>query len=569
MYIYLPILLVLLAFGCTTNQTPTPNHTKPQHSNTELSTAVESNNTNETDKNHSQNNEQAQNEQNISHIESVSQNTEVNSQANINISENNLNEIVIENLIHAETPQKDIKILHFSSWEASLLPQMLSGKKLGGFAYLTQAIKNIEQSSQVILCTTGNFFRGDTTDRRPVVKALNMMGLSVCNISNLELNYGPEDLQDKLEEANFTTLCANVYQENKRLFPAYTIVNKNNKKIAFIGIMSREAAVQSIPQAIENLVFRKPINELQKILPNIKTQADFVVVISNLRHSEDIEIARKFSSINLIVGRYDVDMRNLSDKVNNTLIVRTNKKQGVQLGEVTLSGDFTPKFHDIGPDSNEFNNADPQSNILINEWQNLEKIRSEILCKSLVYLDGEYSQVRQRETELGNLLADVILATRSEADVAIINSGAIRASIAKGDVTYGGILDTLPYKNKIVGIEVTGKTLKEVLENAVARYEAISGSFLQVGGMSFSFSQSEPMFSRISNVKIQGEPLTPNKLYKILTLDYIASGGDDYIMLKDIKPYYTSEQGLPDIIANYLRGKNKIDPRLEQRIVKK
>ena len=468
----------------------------------------------------------------------------------------------------AKSQESDIKILYLTSWEASLLPQIHNRKKLGGLAYLTQAIKTMEESSAVILCTTGNFFRGDVKDRRPVIKALNLMGLDVCNISNLELNYGSEDLKDKLEDAQFTPLCANIYEGNKRLFASHTIIRKNNKRVAFIGLTSRDAAVQSIPQAVENLIFRKPTNELQQVLNTIQGQADVIVVLSNLRHSEDIELAKAFPMVNVIIGRHDVDVKNRVAKVNNTIIARSDTKKGIQLGEINLTKFDTPKFHDVGPDASEFNRTDTESTALIAQWQNMEKIRSEVLCESKTYLEGEYSQIRQKETNLGNFLADVILAKRPQADFAIINSGAIRASIAPGPVTYGMVLDVLPYKNKVVALKVSGKTIKEVLENAVARYESIPGAFLQVGGMSFHFSKNKPIFSRISDIKIQGEPLVLDKEYEMLTLDYIASGGDDYIMLKEVTPHYTSDKGLPDIIASYLRKQNSVHPRLEQRIIK-
>ena len=209
-----------------------------------------------------------------------------------------------------------------------------------------------------------------------------------------------------------------------------------------------------------------------------------------------------------------------------------------------------PIFYEVGPDAAKFNVADNESEVLIRNWQNMEKIRSEVLCESQTYLEGEYSQVRQKETSLGNLLADIILEMRPQADVAVINSGAIRSSIASGPITYGMILDVLPYKNKVVAVKVSGKVLKEVLENSVARYESIPGAFLQVGGMSFQFSEKQPVFSRVSNIKVQGEPLSLEKDYELLTLDYIASGGDDYIMLKEATPHYTSQQDLPEIITS-------------------
>ncbi|BBM81946.1 bifunctional metallophosphatase/5'-nucleotidase [Candidatus Uabimicrobium amorphum] len=573
MQVFLSIVLVLLAVGCTTNQVSSPNSLTEQKNPTQQTTnAINQNDVSQKGMDTSSATEQNVDNQNVDSNITENDSRPVEEIHKYGEPQDTNQETQDTNQQPQETDasddKKDTKILYLTSWEASLLPQTHNRKKLGGLAYLTQAVKKIEESSHVVLCTTGNFFRGDVKDRRPVVKALNIMGLDVCNISNLELNYGSEELKDKLEDAQFTPLCANIYEGNTRLFSSHTIVRKNEKRIAFIGLTSREAAVQSIPQAVENLIFRKPANELQKILAKLKNKADIVVVLSNLRHSDDIEIAKAFPSVNLIIGRHDVDTQNRFVKINNTMIVRSSKKKGVQLGEVNITELSTPQFHDIGPDASKFNRADSESTALIAAWQNMEKIRSEVLCQSKTFLEGEYSQIRQKETNLGNLLADIMLEKRSQADFAIINSGAIRASISIGDVTYGMVLDVLPYQNKVVALKISGKAVKEVLENAVARYESIPGAFLQVGGMSFHFSESKPIFSRVSEIKIQGEPLNLNKEYEMLTLDYIASGGDDYIMLKEIAPHYTSNKGLPDIIADYLRKKDNVYPRLEQRIVK-
>lgn len=479
--------------------------------------------------------------------------------------------VEVDEIIRDDVGNRGIKILHFSSWEASFLPSIIKNKKLGGAAYITATINKIKEKDDVILCNTGNFFRGDINDRRPVVKVLNLMGLDICNISNLELNYGPGNLKDKLEDANFKILSANIYEKDKLLFSTSKIIEKNGYRIGFIGITSREAAVQSIPKAIENLIFREPINELKKVIEEIKSQTDMIVVLSNLRHKQDVEIAKMYPKIDLIVGRYVANKFDLSEQVKNTLIVRTNQKQGTQLGEVTiLPGNFIKakdaKVYAVGQDAPIFNQADIATQNIITDWQNSEKVRQEVLCETSSFLQGDYLKVRQQETNLGNLFADIILETQKDAQVSLLNSGAIRASIPKGSITYGMVLDALPYKNKIVRLEILGSTLKEVLENSVAHYESIPGAFLQVGGISFSFSKKAAPFSRIKEITVQGESLVLEKKYKVLTLDYIASGGDDYIMLKEKKNFYTSKESLATVIANYLRKEKKIHPRVEERI---
>ena len=57
------------------------------------------------------------------------------------------------------------------------------------------------------------------------------------------------------------------------------------------------------------------------------------------------------------------------------------------------------------------------------------------------------------------------------ADVALMNGGSIRADeiIKAGALTRRDVLSILPFKNKVVKVEVSGATLHAVLEHGVAR----------------------------------------------------------------------------------------------------
>jgi len=100
-----------------------------------------------------------------------------------------------------------------------------------------------------------------------------------------------------------------------------------------------------------------------------------------------------------------------------------------------------------------------------------------------VELDARGAVGRTRETNIGDFVADAFRRATG-ADVAIMNGGSIRADdiIKPGDLTRRDVLSLLPFKNRVVKMELTGATLRAALEHGVARSaeDAEPGRFPQV-----------------------------------------------------------------------------------------
>lgn len=189
-----------------------------------------------------------------------------------------------------------------------------------------------------------------------------------------------------------------------------------------------------------------------------------------------------------------------------------------------------------------------------------------------VYLNGLRQDVRTQETNLGNLTADANLAAARALDptvvVSIKNGGGIRDSIGTtvevapgvyqqlppqanplsgkraGEVSQLDIENSLRFNNQLSLVTLTADGLRRVMEHAVAatRPGATPGQFPQVGGLSFSFDPSRPSGDRVRSLAIlddQGRILDtivregrtvgdPSRAIRIVTLNFLASGGDSY-----------------------------------------
>lgn len=148
----------------------------------------------------------------------------------------------------------------------------------------------------------------------------------------------------------------------------------------------------------------------------------------------------------------------------------------------------------------------------------------------LMVNEGDIQLARNNETNLGDLMADAFRqATGTE--IAIVNSGGIRENIPAGDITYGDILTSIPYINEMCAIKVKGQAIADVLEFCVSYAPEPHGGFMQVSGISFDLDldknaqvqvDKNGMFEgfgseerRVSNIKVNGEPLDPEREYTL------------------------------------------------------
>ncbi|HYG14991.1 MAG TPA: 5'-nucleotidase [Bacteroidia bacterium] len=167
---------------------------------------------------------------------------------------------------------------------------------------------------------------------------------------------------------------------------------------------------------------------------------------------------------------------------------------------------------------------------------------------------------------LGNFIADILKdetskAIKRDVDFAFTNISGIRLpSLPKGPVTQGKIFELLPFDNMVVAAEVSGETLKKMLEMIAAKGgEAISGFHLTIKD------------KQLVRAIYKGTDVDFNRTYIICTNDFIFNGGDNYLMFKHgvIKQYATNIT-IRDMVMGYINKLNTsnlaINPAPDERI---
>jgi 5'-nucleotidase/UDP-sugar diphosphatase len=174
---------------------------------------------------------------------------------------------------------------------------------------------------------------------------------------------------------------------------------------------------------------------------------------------------------------------------------------------------------------------------------------------------------------LGNLVADAMLDRVADqgAQIALANSGGLRASIDAGDVTMGEVLTVLPFQNTLVTFQISGQGVIDALENGVSQVEEVKGRFPQVAGLKFIWDPSvNPNEGRVVEVMVASGagfiPIDPLVKYMVVTNNYVLNGGDGYKMFRAGSNAYDYGPGLEVVLADYMAAQGVYAPYLDGRI---
>ena len=164
---------------------------------------------------------------------------------------------------------------------------------------------------------------------------------------------------------------------------------------------------------------------------------------------------------------------------------------------------------------------------------------------------GDRKFVRVQETNLGNLIA-LAQIEKTNSDLAVMNSGGIRADLNAGDITYKDVLIVQPFANTLCSVVLTGAELKKYLE-VVGNKEKGTGAFPQFAGVKLYYKGS-----KLVNLEVQGKKVKNKQMYKISINSYIASGGDGYPKLSDHPNFVDTGYVDADMMREYISKKSPL-----------
>jgi 5'-nucleotidase/UDP-sugar diphosphatase len=428
--------------------------------------------------------------------------------------------------------QVDLKILYVNDFHGFAEPYQAGAQEapLGGIAYLAGAVDRARGQGPVLLLAAGDMIQGNAWANlfqgKSSLEVMNAMKFDAMVVGNHEFDFGPKVLKERVGQARFPVLGANV--KGLAGLKPYVIKNVAGVKVGIIGVVTPDTPFTTHPRNVTGLTFSTPESAVKKYLQELKGRADIIVVLSHCGFEADKELAAKVPGIDVIVGGHSHTKIIRPEVVGQTIIVQA-WEHAKALGVLNLKvkdgkvAGFDGTLQAIGPAGGP---ADRQVQEIVARYEGqVENLLRRVIGETRVDLDGQH--VRERETNLGDFVAEVMRETAG-AEAALINGGTIRTSIGRGKIEVKNIYDVLPFDNYLVAIRLTGAQLKAALEHGVAHLKEGSGSFPQVAGLTFTYSRSAPAGSRVKEVTVGGAALEPQKEYVVATNDFLVAGGDGY-----------------------------------------
>ncbi len=448
---------------------------------------------------------------------------------------------------------------------------------IGGIPQLATLIKQEREKKETsFLFDAGDIFTGalsKKTQGRISFDLYAAMGYDTLTLGNHEFEYGWEVLREVMPRAPYPVLNANIVYEGTDITLAqpYTIVENNGVKIGVVGVMGVDAFLNTMMKKNrKGLDYLDPTETAQKYVDLIKDEVDLVVVLTHQNKTapmqtdkendpdvqrgfdEDYAMAGALKDVNLIIGGHSDN--GLWEPVvhpdTGTVIVMTFG-QGKYLGEVTfdiedgkskyLGGKLIPVV------SNDLT-LEPKTSQIISDTQKAFPELAAIVGKIDKFAFRSY----YKESNIGNLIAD-ILRENTKADIGMMSSGSIRYDINAGDVTAETLYNVYPFKDTIAVVEAPGSVVRELFEYSYK----LSYGLVQASGIQTEYDPSKAEGERIISINVNGEPLLDDKIYKIATYSYAATGGDGYDMLAKGK-VTMGEETITNIIIDYFKNKDMV-----------
>ncbi len=362
------------------------------------------------------------------------------------------------------------------------------------------------------------WFQGES-----MVDVMNVMGYDASVIGNHEFDFGLEALQERLSEANFPYLSANIRYKDSGQVPTdlgiepYAIIELEGLDVGLIGLTTTNTEYTTDPQNIGDFDFIGYGAALREIVPEVVAAgADLILVPGHLCTPEIAEVTEVADvlGISMVGGGHCNELIAGESKGTVTLVGGAHMATyaWTTLTVDTETGDVLDI--DYGVEQNQGGMANPAVAKVVAKWQ-VES--DETLNDPIGYLQND---LPRRSQAIEALIAESWLAAYPQADVALTNRGGIRDGIPSGDVTLATIIGVLPFDNVIIEARLTGSQLEQAL---AGHLDATVAGGMRREGSHWVLDKT-------------GERLDRDTIYSVLVNSFMYAGGDGFSLFAHYDP---------------------------------
>lgn len=445
-----------------------------------------------------------------------------------------------------QTPTADEKIMvTFLQINDFYEISALEGGKLGGASRIaTLRKKLLAENPNTILVLAGDFlspsllgtlkWEGERIKGRQMVEILNIIGLDFAAFGNHEFDLDEISLQKRINESRFKWIATNIkHRKNDELrpfskvqdgvkedIPRHRIINyKTGSGNSFrLGLIA-----PCLDANRQDFVHYDDIySSVQSELESLKDSCDFIISLSHLDKEDDLEMARRFPAIGLIMGGHEHD--NMKYQIGKTVMTKADANAKSAYVH-RLEHDFksrTTKIRSELVKLDEHIIKDGETEKEVRKWKDIETsiVRAmgfdpeEVLMNLPEPYDAREVSIRNKQCAFGTMIAKAMSKAFPGSDCALTNSGGVRVDdMLSNSLSQYDILRSLPYGGPVLLAEVKGDVLQQVLE--AGEKNMGSGGYLQ---------RDRTEKNKEGIWFVGSEKLDVSKTYKVAVNDYLISG---------------------------------------------
>ncbi|WP_338553924.1 bifunctional UDP-sugar hydrolase/5'-nucleotidase [Paenibacillus sp. KS-LC4] len=459
---------------------------------------------------------------------------------------------------------------------------------MGGAAYMAAYINKIRNSEpNVLVLDAGDIITGPPisflTNGEAPVDLYNAIGFDASCIGNHEFDHGVPNARKLISQAQFPFLSGSIFYKGTNILFAkpYEIIEKGGLKIGIIGIHGKKAGYETIQvDLVKDLEFREQESLLQEYVHLLRPHVDLVIVLAHegvpaeqsttdrevdveKDFEEDVHMCNNVTGIDLMITghAHKAILKPYVASETGTLLCST-RGLGTFVGYLKLQVDRTHKkimsyeghLEPIYTDQIE---PDPAVSKRVQYWDNRLK---ELIDEKIGYTEQHLSRNYFGESLLGNLVTDAVR-LYTGADAVFTAPGGLRADIEQGEITVGHVINAVPFNNNILVMEMTGRELKEVLEQSARRTAGV----LEHSGIQMLVDLTADPGHQVLEATIKGEALQEDHVYKIASDDFTCKGGDGFTAFLKGSNVRDTSMIMRDLVIDHIRKMGHIKPAIEGR----
>ncbi|HEX7930091.1 MAG TPA: 5'-nucleotidase C-terminal domain-containing protein [Sphingomicrobium sp.] len=410
----------------------------------------------------------------------------------------------------------------------------------------------------------------------PTIAAMNLLGLEFNSVGNHEFDRGSDELKrmqtggcakftrrtpcavEPFAGARFHYLAANVAQaDGTTIFPPTGIKRFGPVTIGFIGMTLKGTGSIVTPSGVKSLSFADEAATANALVPKLKAEgADAIVLLIHQGGK-----LPKFTAGNGCDGLYG-DILPILPKLDPAITTVVsghthwayvcNGTAEIGIGRLMTSAGKNGYFVTdlrlrFDPSTHRFIGQDASNVVVGNGERGVNSAERALVSRYAAAVAPIANKVVGRLTEkattdaddgesaAADLIADATLAATKSAEnggaqLALVNATGVRVPLPAGDVLYKDAFSMMPFGNNLVVMTVTGAQLKAAIEQQYAipiktgrtRPAALAPS----DGFTYEVTMTKSEGSRVSDLRLNGKPVSPDARYRVALNNYLASGGD-------------------------------------------